>query len=170
MTCYVLAVAASVPGAVFLTLVGGFSLVFFEVPCWLFSAQLKERAHFFFRTHIFWRLAGWISYKLVRAHAPRFSQVLIASLNPLLRGWANYHRHVVSKRIFSRVSCEIWKCLWRWAIKRHPKKGKRWVKARYFLTWKERDWVFACKSKKPEKIPITKLICLSDTNKTAHQN
>lgn len=90
-------------------------------------------------------------------------EVLIASLNPLLRGWANYHRHVVSKKIFSRVSCEIWKCLWRWAIKRHPTKGKRWVKARYFLTWKERDWVFACKSKKPEKIPITKLICLSDT-------
>ena len=28
---------------------------------------------------------------------------LIMRLNPKIRGWANYHRHVVSKRTFSRV-------------------------------------------------------------------
>ena len=28
---------------------------------------------------------------------------LIACLNPVIRGWANYHRHVVSKRIFARI-------------------------------------------------------------------
>ena len=28
------------------------------------------------------------------------AEVLIRKLNPLLRGWANYHRHVVSKRLF----------------------------------------------------------------------
>ncbi len=57
---------------------------------------------------------------------------LIANLNRMLRGWAMYHRHVVSKRIFSQVDYAIFKSLWQWALKRHPRKGKRWVMRRYF--------------------------------------
>jgi RNA-directed DNA polymerase len=37
---------------------------------------------------------------------------LIANLNRMLRGWAMYHRHVVSKRIFSQVDYAIFKSLW----------------------------------------------------------
>lgn len=92
---------------------------------------------------------------------------LISSLNPLLRGWANYHCHVVAKKAFSRANFEVWRCLWKWAIKRHPTKGKRWIKKRYFLNWKGRDWVFACLNKTEQKSPnippLTKLINLSDT-------
>lgn len=36
---------------------------------------------------------------------------LIRQLNPLIRGWANYYQHVVSQRIFDKVSCAIWRCL-----------------------------------------------------------
>ena len=32
---------------------------------------------------------------------------LIDELNPKIRGWANYHRHVMSKRTFDRVDHEI---------------------------------------------------------------
>jgi RNA-directed DNA polymerase len=32
---------------------------------------------------------------------------LIDKLNPMVRGWANYHRHVVSKRTFGRVDHTI---------------------------------------------------------------
>ena len=70
---------------------------------------------------------------------------------------------MVSKKVFARTYYEIWSCLWRWALHRHPNKGKRWIKARYFQTWKGRDWVFACPSKDLKKVPITKLIHLSDT-------
>lgn len=49
---------------------------------------------------------------------------LIANLNRMLRGWAMYHRHVVSKRIFSQVDYAIFKSLWQWALRRHPRKGK----------------------------------------------
>src|SRR5215471_11653970 len=49
---------------------------------------------------------------------------LIRELNPKIRGWANYHRHVVSKRIFGRVDHEIVFCLWRWARRRHPNKAR----------------------------------------------
>jgi RNA-directed DNA polymerase len=39
---------------------------------------------------------------------------LIGLLNPMVRGWANYHRHVVAKKVFNLVDYQIWKALWRW--------------------------------------------------------
>ncbi|MGS1328299.1 group II intron maturase-specific domain-containing protein [Pseudomonas aeruginosa] len=39
---------------------------------------------------------------------------LIRMLNPMIRGWANYHQHVVSKATFARVDHEIWRVLWQW--------------------------------------------------------
>ena len=67
---------------------------------------------------------------------------LIDQLNPKIRGWANYHRHVVSKRIFGRVDCTIFSNLWQWARRRHPNKPSRWVKAKYFERRRDRDWTF----------------------------
>ncbi|ASB50320.1 group II intron reverse transcriptase/maturase [Alkalitalea saponilacus] len=34
--------------------------------------------------------------------------VLINQLNPLLRGWSNYHKHIVSKEIFKEVDYYLW--------------------------------------------------------------
>jgi RNA-directed DNA polymerase len=68
--------------------------------------------------------------------------VLITLLNQLIRGWANYHRHVVSKATFSQVDCAIFKELWRWAEKRHPLKGRRWIAEKYFLPSATRGWSF----------------------------
>ena len=45
------------------------------------------------------------------------------NLNLVVRGWANYHRHVASKRTFSRVDHAIFRALWQWAKRRHPKKS-----------------------------------------------
>jgi RNA-directed DNA polymerase len=67
---------------------------------------------------------------------------LIAYLNPVIRGWANYHRHVVSSRAFGKVDAEIFKALWRWARRRHPGKGARWVRSKYFGPHGGRTWTF----------------------------
>ena len=67
---------------------------------------------------------------------------LIVNLNPVIRGWANYHRHVASKRTFSRVDHAIFRGLWQWAKRRHPKKSRQWIKDRYFETIDQRHWVF----------------------------
>lgn len=67
---------------------------------------------------------------------------LITKLNRIIRGWAMYHGHVNSKRIFSRVDYAIFKALWQWALKRHPRKGKRWVMRRYFARRGGRGWCF----------------------------
>jgi RNA-directed DNA polymerase len=67
---------------------------------------------------------------------------LIDQLNPKIRGWANYHRHVVSKSTFERVDCNIFSSLWQWARRRHPNKPSRWVKAKYFERRRDCDWTF----------------------------
>jgi RNA-directed DNA polymerase len=68
---------------------------------------------------------------------------IIEVLNPLIDGWARYHRHVVSKRTFADVDNQIWYCLWKWAKRRHPNKINNWIKERYFHRIGERSWVFA---------------------------
>jgi len=57
---------------------------------------------------------------------------LIRILNPKIRGWANHHRHVVSKYIFNRLDQMIWHQALRWAKRRHPRKGIDWVLQKYF--------------------------------------
>jgi len=65
---------------------------------------------------------------------------LIAQLTPVLRGWANSHRHVVSKATFLTVDTAIFKVLWSWATRRHPKKSGRWIATQYFRTRNGRQW------------------------------
>ena len=67
---------------------------------------------------------------------------LIDQLNPKIRGWANYHRHMVSKRTFGGVDHTIFSSLWRWARRRHPNKSPRWFKPKYFERRKDCDWTF----------------------------
>ncbi|MFZ0257338.1 MAG: group II intron reverse transcriptase/maturase [Gammaproteobacteria bacterium] len=67
---------------------------------------------------------------------------LIGQLNPLLRGWANYHCHVVSKVIFKKMDHAIFQSLWRWAKRRHPNKSKEWIRRKYFTSVQGNHWVF----------------------------
>jgi RNA-directed DNA polymerase len=67
---------------------------------------------------------------------------LIRRLNPIIRGWGGYYRHVVSKQVFSDIDHAIWRMTWNWAKRRHPQKGHRWIKERYFAHQDGRDWVF----------------------------
>jgi RNA-directed DNA polymerase len=57
---------------------------------------------------------------------------LIRKLNPLLRGWANYHRHVVSKRRFATIDYHVHGMLRRWARREHRNKSNGWIRQRYF--------------------------------------
>ena len=97
----------------------------------------------------------------VKAHLDKIREVikgnktakqanLIRLLNPILRGWANYHRHAVAKETFARVDTYVWSMLWQWAVRRHPEKGARWVKDKYFKTQGTRNWVFATTEKQED--------------------
>lgn len=67
---------------------------------------------------------------------------LIVLLNPIIRGWANYHRWAASKETFVSIDHMIFCALWRWARRRHSNKSGRWVMEKYFHHSGNRHWVF----------------------------
>jgi len=68
----------------------------------------------------------------LRSHRQQPTAGVIRDLNPVIRGWSNYYRHVVSKRTFATVDNAMWPMLFKWAKRRHPTKSLSWVKAHYF--------------------------------------
>jgi RNA-directed DNA polymerase len=87
---------------------------------------------------------------------------LIYRLNPILRGWSNYHRHGVSKRTFGWMDHAVRNCLWFWAKRRHANKSKGWIENKYWSSFPGRSVFAADTGKRTEKGQTvwTKLMCL----------
>nr|EDZ38183.1 MAG: RNA-directed DNA polymerase [Leptospirillum sp. Group II '5-way CG'] len=81
---------------------------------------------------------------------------LIETLNPVIRGWANYHRHIVAKTTFGKVDSTLWSLLWSWLKRRHPGKGRRWIFQQYFQRRGLRNWVFAVPKGRLELVEASK--------------
>lgn len=62
--------------------------------------------------------------------------IFIQKLNPIIQGWANYHKTVIATETFSRCDRNRWYQLFSWAKRRHPRKGRHWREAKY---WQERE-------------------------------
>lgn len=92
--------------------------------------------------------------EVIKANKQATAYALIVLLNPKIRGWANYHRHVASKSAFTRVDSEIFQALWRWAKRRHPKKSRRWIAKKYFGRTGLRNWRFFGEGKNGKGQPI----------------
>ena len=60
------------------------------------------------------------------------AHALIRILNPVIRGWSNYHKGICSKGIFNRLETFIWWQLRRWAKHQHGNKNRQWIFHRYF--------------------------------------
>jgi RNA-directed DNA polymerase len=75
-------------------------------------------------------------------------EAVLWKLNPIIRGWANYNRRVVSSRTFNKLDAWMYHRARRYAKHTHPKKSWEWRRKRYWGRWnKERadDWVFGDK-------------------------
>lgn len=73
------------------------------------------------------------------------AMVLVARLNPIIRGWAAYYRGVVSSELFSALDHYMWWLTFRWARHSHPMKSKKWIVRRYFgrfNRFRNDRWVF----------------------------
>ena len=79
---------------------------------------------------------------VIKTHKTVEAGLLITLLNPIIKGWATYHRHVVSKDVFGFVDDAIYHMIWRWAKRRHPNKPRPWVAKKYFKTRGGDRWVF----------------------------
>jgi RNA-directed DNA polymerase len=77
----------------------------------------------------------------IKAHAGGPLRELVRLLNPRIRGWANYFRHRVSSRVFTKVDTAIFDAMVRWMRRRHPRKGLSWLRTRYFRSSGGRNWV-----------------------------
>jgi RNA-directed DNA polymerase len=105
----------------------------------------------------------------IRVNRSAKQDTLIDLLNPKIRGWANYHRHVVAKKTYAAVDHHIWRALRRWARRRHPNKLSEWVRQKYFRTLGHRHWVFATQTRGYDGKPRTlALISASDTRIVRH--
>jgi RNA-directed DNA polymerase len=98
--------------------------------------------------------------KIIQKAAAWTQEQLIKALNPVIIGWANYHRHIVAKETFQKLDNIIWNMLWKWAKRRHPKKGHKWIVRRYWYTESTRNWVF--------KAGMAKLVLFADTKIRRH--
>jgi len=82
---------------------------------------------------------------------------LIRRLNPVLRGWANYHRHVCSKKAFSRVDWNIGAMILKWAKRRHPNKSHQYIQRKYFTCRGGDNWVFSDKDEQGREKALLKI-------------
>jgi len=84
--------------------------------------------------------------KILRNSKASTQDTVIKRLIPIIRGWANYYRHQVSKRTFSNLDYQMWLKLWSWSKRRHGNKSKSWIAKKYFRTVGRRRWCFATKA------------------------
>jgi RNA-directed DNA polymerase len=74
---------------------------------------------------------------------------LIHKLNPVLRGWANYHRFIQSSKTYSYIDSFLYRSLLKWAKHEHPNKRGGWISRKYFLgSTSHLKWMFHANTKK----------------------
>ena len=85
-------------------------------------------------------------------------EVIIGKLNPIIKGWCNYHKTICSKETFAHIDHLVHNKLRRWIKRRHPNKPLKWCEERYFHLTKEKNlngenrdskWVFSTPSEIP---------------------
>ena len=103
--------------------------------------------------------------EIVKSNKGAPQDLLIRKLNPVIRGWVNYHRYVVSAETFSWIDYQIYKCLWQWATRRHRHKGRKWIAKKYWHYIGTRQWTFAAELKGDStKAPYLALEYATNTN------
>jgi len=83
---------------------------------------------------------------------------LIVKLNAILRGWTNYHKHIVAKEIFKEIDYYLWRLLGKWCKRRHANKSWNWIKAKYFSASGEKcSFASVTTSKNGNTVKINKI-------------
>jgi RNA-directed DNA polymerase len=80
--------------------------------------------------------------KVIHTLQAASQEELIGVLNPKIQGWARYYRNAVAARTYSYLDTRVHQKLWRWAHRRHPRKGSRWKFQRYWRSQGNAHWVF----------------------------
>lgn len=84
---------------------------------------------------------------------------LIDKLNPIIRGWTNYHKSSVSFKTFQKLDSIIWEMSWKWAKRRHPGKARHWIATKYWIKSLSRRWNFRTQENDLLRLSNTKIRC-----------
>ena len=84
--------------------------------------------------------------EMIRQDQAAPQERVIGRLNPVIIGWSQYYRAVVSKDIFQKLDHQLYIRLSRWARHRHPRKSRHWITQRYWGVNRGQGWVFASDS------------------------
>ena len=79
---------------------------------------------------------------IIVKHRGSQAAVLIRNLNPVITGWANYHKRVCSKRTFYKLDRILWRNIWNCARRRHNNLGYRKIVSLLFMSIGKRKWQF----------------------------
>jgi RNA-directed DNA polymerase len=77
---------------------------------------------------------------------------LIAQLNPVLRGWAHSHRHVICAETCAKLDSSVWQRMYRWAKHRHPDTTGRGITERYVPHQRGEAWRFTAPTRGKQRI------------------
>jgi len=96
---------------------------------------------------------------IIVKHRGAQAAVLIRNLNPVITGWANYHRHACSKKTFYLLDRILWRNIWNWARRRHNNLGYRKIVSLIFMRIGNRKWQFFGKFNDGKTILLRMFAC-----------
>jgi RNA-directed DNA polymerase len=108
------------------------------------------------------------SKKSVKAHLSQMNQwvnklkpapqeAVIKKLNPIIKGWCNYHKTICAKKVFEGCDRCLHAQTMEWARRRHQNKGKHWIVQKYWHHEDGKRWVFAASIQTEEGKSLLKL-------------
>jgi len=83
-----------------------------------------------------------VEFRALRGTNPA---TVLAKINPIVRGWANYYHGVASSIVFAALDVHLWRLTYKWACHHHSDKPKPWIINRYFGRYnptRQDRWVF----------------------------
>lgn len=82
---------------------------------------------------------------------------LVNTLNPILDGWANYHRIVSAKETFAALDDWMFQKLARWTRRSHRNKNQAWIRSQYWGRRGNSNWNFHASDADGNKVWLHKM-------------
>ena len=113
-------------------------------------------------------MVGNLSDTILKRGKAWNQDVLIMKLNQQIRGWTNYHQSVCASKAFAHLDYILYELLWRWAKRRHPKKGQWWISTKYWHRRGNQNWVFSTETKELIRVDHTPIVRHTKVRETAN--
>lgn len=96
---------------------------------------------------------------IIVKHRGSQAAVLIRNLNPVITGWANYHKNACSKKTYYKLDRILWRNIWNWGRRRHNNLGYRKIVSLLFMRIGNRKWQFFGKFNDGKTILLRMFAC-----------